>query len=240
MGDAAAMTVDVFTYLTNMYAERMKAKHGVLDASMHFILEVLVSGFSVLALIGVTIYILVDAITIIVDNGQHSGGGDVNIAFLYAFAVTNFAIDVVSTLMFYLRGKDALRHSHMPIPIVNDDTAEDTLSITEERPRTLFSANLNMISALTHVGSDTLRTIAVFVAALIATFADVSGNICDAWAAIVVSITIFIAVIPLCNEIYKTATATAQTAITSTPSAPSPAPQSSIFDHEIADLPNKV
>jgi len=43
----------------------------------------------------------------------------------------------------------------------------------------------------------------VFIAALITTVSGANGNLCDAWAAIVVSITIIFAVIPLCNEIYK-------------------------------------
>lgn len=43
----------------------------------------------------------------------------------------------------------------------------------------------------------------MFIAALITTVSGANGNLCDAWAAIVVSITIIFAVIPLCNEIYK-------------------------------------
>ena len=62
-----------------------------------------------------------------------------------------------------------------------------------------------MISALTHVGGDTMRTMSVFFAAVIAT-AGQPSSLCDAWAAIVVSFTICIAVIPLVNEIYKAAT----------------------------------
>ena len=42
--------------------------------------------------------------------------------------------------------------------------------------------NLNMISAFTHVGGDTLRTLSVFVAAAIATFSGTPGYLCDAWA----------------------------------------------------------
>ncbi len=65
--------------------------------------------------------------------------------------------------------------------------------------------NLNMISALTHVGSDTMRTTSVFVAALISFLANQNSSLCDAWAAIVVSITILFAVIPLVTEICRAA-----------------------------------
>jgi Co/Zn/Cd efflux system component len=50
--------------------------------------------------------------------------------------------------------------------------------------------NVNMASAFTHVGADTLRTSSVFVAAAIAALTNVPGEICDAWASIVVTITI--------------------------------------------------
>ena len=59
-----------------------------------------------------------------------------------------------------------------------------------------------MLSALTHVGSDTLRTTAEIVAACIAIFGGYPSGQCDAWAAVVVSGTIVLAVIPLCKEIY--------------------------------------
>ena len=61
--------------------------------------------------------------------------------------------------------------------------------------------NLNMMSAFTHVGGDTLRTSSVFVAAIIATAGGASGELCDAWAANVVTVTIIGMVIPLLQEI---------------------------------------
>jgi len=67
------------------------------------------------------------------------------------------------------------------------------------------SANLNMLSAFTHVGGDILRTASVFIASMVATIGGVDPNTCDAYAAIVVSVTIVLAVIPLCMEIYKAA-----------------------------------
>ena len=64
-------------------------------------------------------------------------------------------------------------------------------------------ANLNMISAFTHLTGDSMRTFSVIVAALISTIAGIPSNICDAWAAIVVTITICFMVIPLVWEINK-------------------------------------
>ena len=59
-----------------------------------------------------------------------------------------------------------------------------------------------MLSAFTHVGSDTMRTLSVFVAAVMATAFNFSGSLCDAWAAVVVSITIVVFVLPLIKQIY--------------------------------------
>ena len=49
-----------------------------------------------------------------------------------------------------------------------------------------------MISAWTHVGGDTLRTLAVFAAALVSSVTGIDGDICDAWAAIVSGLTIVV------------------------------------------------
>ena len=48
--------------------------------------------------------------------------------------------------------------------------------------------NLNMMSAFTHVGGDTIRTISVLTAATVSLLSGIDGDICDAWAAIAVTI----------------------------------------------------
>jgi Co/Zn/Cd efflux system component len=57
LGDAAAMSVDVFTYFCNMWAERMKSK-GRISMPVKFLLEVYIPLFSIMALIAVSIWIL--------------------------------------------------------------------------------------------------------------------------------------------------------------------------------------
>lgn len=58
--------------------------------------------------------------------------------------------------------------------------------------------NLNMCSAYTHVFADTLRSIAVVIAAAIAYLVDgVSGDVADATAAVVVSVIIIMSLTPL-------------------------------------------
>lgn len=183
-----------------MYAERVKAKYGVLDETTKRVLEVYIPTFSVTALLAVTGWITSDAIAVIQGNGDDD---EVNVYFLWGFSVANFFVDLFSSLMFYMRGKEALIAdvSHAPLRTFSLDRRS-----VDMRKRPLISLpNLNMLSALTHVGGDTLRTLSVFIAALITTAFNQDSALCDAWAAIVVSISIVICVIPLCKEIYKAA-----------------------------------
>mmetsp|Transcript_905 Transcript_905/g.1194 ORF Transcript_905/g.1194 Transcript_905/m.1194 type:complete len:345 (+) Transcript_905:134-1168(+) len=65
--------------------------------------------------------------------------------------------------------------------------------------------NLNMCSAWTHVCADTMRSVAVLVAAAIATYVpSVDGSKADAVAAVVVSFIIFISLIPLVQGLVLT------------------------------------
>jgi Co/Zn/Cd efflux system component len=179
---------------------------------MRKLLEVYIPGFSVLALLAVTGYILSDAIAVIQSGGEDD---EVDIAFLWGFSVGNFVVDFFSSLMFYLRGKNALLSekksnsssvcsSHAPLNTFSLDRQSIDMQKRSFIPER-WIPNLNMVSALTHVSGDTLRTTSVFIAALIATVSGASGALCDAWASVVVSFTIVICVIPLCREIYRAA-----------------------------------
>lgn len=64
-------------------------------------------------------------------------------------------------------------------------------------------SNLNMLSAFIHVVGDTLRTVSVLIAAGISTIFHVDGDICDAWAAMVASISILIMCGSLIAEIRR-------------------------------------
>ena len=58
LGDAGAMTIDVFSYGFNFLAEYMKSKdnhHGIKNsATREFFIEIVIPGISVLSLLGVT------------------------------------------------------------------------------------------------------------------------------------------------------------------------------------------
>ena len=80
----------------------------------------------------------------------------------------------------------------------------ETISRSDiEQPKKV-SSNFNMLSAFSHIGGDTLRTISVLLAAVVTTCKpELSGSVCDAWATIVVSFTIVLCVMPLMIEIVK-------------------------------------
>lgn len=62
--------------------------------------------------------------------------------------------------------------------------------------------NVNMMSAFMHVGADTVRTCAVFFAAVVASSGQ-NGSICDAWAAQVCTLTVLFMVVPVVREIVR-------------------------------------
>ena len=185
-------------YFSNMYAERQKALNGgKLSIMQKRVLEIYIPTFSVCALLGVTGYILSDAVTVI----QHGESDDVNVYFLFGFAGANFLVDIVSSLMFYWKGKEVLISSPISMERQSIDLGKNKIAAADGTRRS-YIPNLNMISALTHVGSDTLRTTSVFVAAIISEVGHFNAGTCDAWAAVVITITICFAVVPLLTEIF--------------------------------------
>mmetsp|Transcript_19135 Transcript_19135/g.28337 ORF Transcript_19135/g.28337 Transcript_19135/m.28337 type:complete len:467 (-) Transcript_19135:373-1773(-) len=100
--------------------------------------------------------------------------------------------------------KPALKASRKNEPIFkeklqsNEDVDSQDYADDDESQGIIEEANLNMCSAYTHVFADTLRSIAVIVAALMAEFADsVTSEEADATAAVAVSILILVSLLPL-------------------------------------------
>jgi Co/Zn/Cd efflux system component len=195
------------------------------------LLEVYIPTFSVCSLLGVSIYILMDAINVVM---QPNPDDDVDVLFLYGFAAGNMAVDLTCSLLYCVRGSNVViqktvhtfstdENAPKHITILKDevsaseaaasggtvalppDAAETVRAERKTITTTTTTKNLNMISALTHVGGDTLRTSSVLVSATISSIFNLNVALCDAWAAIVVTITIFGIVVPLVREIYLAA-----------------------------------
>lgn len=180
---------------------------------VQIVFEILVPMFSVACLLSVTIYVAVDASDVLVHKTTTE---DIDVLYLYGFATANAIIDIASSYVFFRNGV-AIDVFYSNVSQKTEDTGpfqatakfhaesrecpEDAVS-----PPSLLEhkkVNLNMLSAFTHLTGDSLRTASVFVAALFSTFTGVPSQICDAWAAIAVSISIIFMVIPLMIEIFQ-------------------------------------
>jgi len=254
-GDASAMSVDVLSYLCNLYAEYAKRNGRALSETSRFVLVVGIPLTSTLLLMCVTIYIITDAVKILRAPPKVD---DVAVSYLYAFAMGNLIVDFFCVTLMYSRGNDVFDETaHITScdpfldSIVGSQDEEDA-SVFEHEERDLvdeggdqafvisFSGcssrpssssssfvppylptlasngnakflcccfevgassahrkNLNMLSAFTHIGGDTLRTMSVFCAAVYSSVSGIDGDICDAYAAIFVGATIIILVLPL-------------------------------------------
>ena len=234
------MSVDVFSYITNLFAESSKDYHYQTNSrSSEFkriATEIAIPSFSVICLLGVTGYISYDAIIVL----QHPPEvDDVPIVYLYGFATLNLLIDAVCALLFYRRGREVFEEPRatLNVPTISLETSVDseeefghldedldggysyssirgvgsssTGSGSGRNDDTFVPAvtkkNLNMMSAWTHVGGDTIRTISVLTAATVSMLSGIDGDVCDAWAAIVVSLTILVMTVPLMVDIYSVA-----------------------------------
>lgn len=194
-------------YFCNLYAEHVKDRKGKIDETTRMVLEVYVPTFSVSALIGVSVYITWEAIAVILNPPTDD---DVDVVIMYGFAIGNMLIDLLSMFLFWVKGKKVLFQKSVHTFSTADDAPRhvEFLKNEAEAAQRIASLNntsimnLNMMSAFTHVSGDTLRTLAIFLSALVATLTNFSGALCDAWAAVIVTVTIFGIVIPLIKEIF--------------------------------------
>lgn len=241
LGDASCTSIDVFTYICNAYVEWLKGRYGRLSQRLRYVVDVYVPVLSVAALLGITAYVTIDAVSVL----THPPSQDtVDVSFLYGFSAANFLIDLFCCALFLFRND--VFHDHHKLPqlpietdIYDDDREfgclEDEIEGVECKPPAATSTtpsssscwscqwivslhhlhhtahapghrkNLNMLTAFAHVVGDTLRTVAMFLAALISSLSGIDGDICDAWAAVLVALSIVWLCWPLIVEIREAA-----------------------------------
>lgn len=226
LGDSAAMSVDAMTYAFNLAAERRKDSS---DQITRLKLEIIPPCISIVTLIAVTIMIMKDAIITLLGRVPENKADEPNVDLMFLFSALNLVLDFVNMGCF-ARAKHAMGFNTLQIEMeemsalevdegVGDDEmlslSENTLSAEIEMKEKNNvdsddmsddqSANLNMCSAYTHVFADTLRSIAVLIAAGIAAVVEgVDGEMTDAVAAIIVSLIIILSTIPLLNGMIYT------------------------------------
>lgn len=180
------------------HSKKKLVPHIKLDARTKLIHEVYVPTFSLVTLFAVTLFIFSMSVIEI----SKGGDDDTDPNIMFAFASVNTCVDITCFTMFYFRKDDFLHHRFPSVVSVSEESG-DSGSPTPKPPVPLLrNANINMFSALTHVSCDALRTTAIFIAAITSTTSGEKSSLCDAWAAIIVSITIVFAMIPLALEVY--------------------------------------
>lgn len=137
-----------------------------------------------------TLWITISAVRIILEGGTDYS---VDLTILWTLSTINLVIDLCSALLFYCQGKEILQ-SPNKIYYIDQEIVEEDQSL-------LYHTNLNMLSTLTHVSGDLMRTISVLAAATLSSLFNLNTSLCDAWASIVVSITIVMIVCPLFREL---------------------------------------
>ena len=232
LGDAAAMSVDVFAYAANMYAEHSKERTGLVSERTRLLTGVVIPFFSVLLLLSVTSYVMVNAILVL---GSHASkaGTEVNVGFLYGFASANLLVDLLCFLVFFRGGSGVFLEQSGEVADLgaeaedfdawlddSDDVggtdagwAQSVLGKvraqlgerTWEEPSPGQQKNLNMVSAGAHVLGDSLRTLFMFLAALVSSVTGLQGAVCDAWGAVAVSVVVLVVAVSLIAEIYQRA-----------------------------------
>lgn len=186
-------------------------------------LELVPPCLSVGTLVIVTAFVLKDAVKVLILD-VHRGiekQGNPNIHIMMYFSIANLGLDLVNVANFakakHLFGFDTSEETHQHDghqPLASGDDEEigvnegksprhapsyddDDVDGDEDQDHT---ANLNMCSAYTHVFADTLRSIAVLVAACLSVLVDgITPEEADASAAVVVSGLILLSLIPLIN-----------------------------------------
>lgn len=157
LADCGSMAIDAASYLGNIIAE---TRQGSPENKIKN--RLIASGASFLVLLAVSFSVIVVAIQTLMSSGDDD---DVNAWIVFAFAVAGLLFDLLSFLAYFV-GQ-------------NQDAANDQLEASED-------ARQNMISALFHIGSDTLRSTTTLMISILI-FNGFNGGDVDAVASIIVS-----------------------------------------------------
>jgi Co/Zn/Cd efflux system component len=189
-------------------------------------LELVPPLISVCTLIVVTVLATRDAYDSLRQDGAE-GEDDVDVNIMIIFSGLNLLLDVVNVFCF-ARAHQTFGLSDFKRESITSSVRQNPVGAVEleslltdgdqnnhrVKPSSSFEdseggvlMNLNMCSAWTHVCADTLRSVAVLIAATVSYFFGdfLPGAVADSMAAIVVSIIILISLIPLLRGLYITA-----------------------------------
>lgn len=216
MTDCSAMMVDVVTYLFNYLAEQYKHsvhKKDDKDYALHCLyLELIPPLISVITLMVVTMIALRLSLTTLFFQ-HHNDDEAPNVSIMLWFSAMNLLLDVLNVSCF---ARVDFHNHHSTLDRINDDVDLEIPCRHETTPLISSSQteksdddddyNWNMCSAWTHICADTLRSVAVLIAAGISEYGSgMTAAQADSGATLVVSIVILVSLLPLVQGLYQTA-----------------------------------
>jgi len=207
--DSIATMLDVVTYILNLYGENLKKTNPHLTRRDRLLVQVIIPFISVLVLLCLCFYFMIDAIHVLKDPPEEN---DVDVSYMYVFSIANAVVDVCTIIPFVARGMDVFMdseevysdHEDQVDSLISTDVEINSSSsspmrlngdrvIVSEHDKLHPAKNLVMITAFSHIGGDALRTVSMLLAAIYSTMMGVHPDICDAWAAMVSCVTIMLA-----------------------------------------------
>lgn len=163
--DCLSMFVDGFSYLGNLAAECNSHPQS------QRCLELSVSGLSLSILLGFTVYFAIEAVNdVLLGEAPGNGnldGGKVDARYVLAFALVGLLVDMLSLMSFWCW---AATSKTIPGVERNDGGLGRLEESSKGRAASHYAPgkrNINMISALVHVGSDLLRSLTTLVEAIV-------------------------------------------------------------------------
>lgn len=200
--------------------ERKRLEQQFLKRRRHLHLELVPPLMSVTILIILTIIVLRNSIqTLILDaNRDESEQTEPNLKIMMAFSAVNLVVDLFNVTCF-ARAKHLMGYNTTEVSEIEQEYGEisdDELSlglnddciesgIDPEGTEEDKGVNLNMCSAYTHVFADTVRSVTVIVASIIAEVSQrVTPEEADSAAAVIVSAIILLSLVPLFSGLFRT------------------------------------
>jgi len=167
--DCASMALDAVTYLFNIAGEcRPEPNNRKRQRN-----QLISSGLSFGALLGITVYFLQDAIQTLA-SGDFSGD-DVNAYVVFGFAVAGLLFDLICLAPYIYYGCPCFKKA--------GDDDEDVDADAEK---------MNLCSALMHVSADLMRSTTTFTESILIWAFGIDGDKCDVYATVIVSATILV------------------------------------------------
>jgi Co/Zn/Cd efflux system component len=226
MTDCSAMMVDVVTYMFNYLAEQYKhsAARSTTKEAYHLhclYLELIPPLISVITLMIVTIIALrlsLETLFFEPTNDVDDETEEPNVSIMVYFSAMNLLLDVLNVSCF--ARVDFHNHASSPPGTGNGAVALTDSLHHHETTYLLNSAdgivnqdeddendyNWNMCSAWTHICADTLRSVAVLVAAGLSEYGrHISAAQADSGATLLVSVIVLVSLVPLIQGLYQTA-----------------------------------